>query len=180
MNNTVLQQGDKIGTTGATGDTGATGGTGAVGQPQNILSVELVYTFSPIPTSSSVALAKTYVVEKGATNFWKASGVHSYVNSAFLTIPAKTTISGFLNTTTKKYSVHLQLKRIDVRDGVTTKLLPLLSFIPVAAEIFDTTDDNIVIRFTNRNGQPISFYQIANLFGIRKLTFSLLIIGTDQ
>ena len=54
MNETVLQQGDKIGTTGATGGTGATGATGSVGQPQNILSIELVYSFTPIPTSSAV------------------------------------------------------------------------------------------------------------------------------
>lgn len=179
---TVLQQGDQVGTQGDAGVTGATGGTGTQGAFTNVLSVELVYTFIPEATPSAISLATTYIVEAGASGFWKASGVHSYVNSAFATNPGITTISNFLDTdTTKKFSVHLQLQKTKILDSDgNIILLPSNITARIVAEIYDTSDDNIVIRFLQGSGGAVASFQTASdSFRVRELKFSLLIIGTD-
>ncbi|KKM89408.1 hypothetical protein LCGC14_1248960 [marine sediment metagenome] len=178
MHQTVLQQGDQTGTQGVTGTTGATGETGATGAFTNVLSVELKYTF----TGSSVALVYTYVVEAGAASFWKASGVHSYITSGWTANPGITTITNFLETSTKKFSVHLQLQKTQITDaGGGTILLPDATHTPITAEVYKTADDEIIIRFIkNANKEPIEFKSAQINYRIVDLTFSLLIIGTDQ
>ena len=173
---TVLQQGDVIGSEGEKGEIGGPGEPGvkgADGQFTNVLSVEIVYKF----TLSSVTLTKIYVVEQGAAGFWIASASHNYTNSGFNVIPATTTISGFLQDTTKKFNVHLEL--IAVEDKSNNPASPLV-WRPVTAEIFKTIDDEIIIRPIGISIQtPISFNDIINVHGIGGLKFSLLIIGTD-
>lgn len=182
MSETVLQKGDAIGTKGDAGATGATGVTGAQGAFTNVLSVELKYTFTPIGTPSAVTLDTTYIVEAGASGFWNASGVHSYINADFTTYPGITTLSNFLVDTTKKYSVHLQLLKTKIlnSNGTASILLPNNLMSAVGAEIYDTSDDNIIIRFITAIGYPASFKNTSIIAKTRELTFSLLIIGTDQ
>ncbi len=176
---TVLQQGDTIGTQGETGATGATGDTGATGAFTNVLSVELVYTFSPTATPTAVSLATTYVVEAGTSGFWKASGIHSYVNASFNANPGITTITNFLETSSDNFSVKLQRKKTKIiNSSGASILLPDNIGGRMGAEIYNTSNDNIVIRFLRQAAAPISFKDIA-IFGVRELTFSLLIIGTD-
>lgn len=178
---TVLQQGDLAGVTGATGATGATGDTGAAGAFTNVLSIELVYTFSPTATATAVALATTYVVEAGASGFWKASGDHSYVNASFTANPGITTISNFLETSSDKFSVHLKLIKTKILNssGVSV-LLPDNVTSGITAEIYNISNDNIVIRIIRVPLTPTTFQVAAFNYRVRELTFSLLIIGTDQ
>lgn len=177
---TVLQQGDTIGTQGDTGETGSTGATGAGGAFTNVLSVELVYTFTPTLTPIVVALATTYVVEAGASGFWKASGDHSYINASFNINPGITTITNFLETSSDDFNVTLKLVKTKIinSSGVSI-LLPDNMGGRMGAQIYNKSNDSIVIRFLRQAAVPISFKEIA-IFGVRELTFSLLIIGTDQ
>lgn len=176
---TVLQQGDLVGSQGEQGIQGIQGSAGTAGAFTNVLSIELVYTFSPTATPTAVALATTYVVEAGASGFWKASGVHSYVEAAFATNPGITTITNFLETSSDKFDVQLRLKKTKILNssGVSV-LLPDNVLSGITAEIYNTSNDNIVIRFKTNIGTPLSFKKITVSL-IRELTFSLLIIGTD-
>lgn len=173
MRRTVLQQGDKLGTIGDTGKIGATGGTGAAGEPRNILVVEGIFTWQL--GSPYYSLAKTYIIEKGETDFWIASGSHIWTADANVSIM---TITNILQDDTKKFDVFSQQNKFTFSTGA-----PFLNQgTPLYVSIVNTgsaSNGTIELRIVRGDiGSPVRTWQsLGSLYNGGEFKFSLMILG---